>query len=44
MLLLWVSRPLVANNSVKVTIPVRGHLLIKNFNANIFTIIYKIDE
>ncbi|MBL7838612.1 MAG: hypothetical protein JNJ75_00580 [Cyclobacteriaceae bacterium] len=40
----WVSPSLIANTSLNVTIPADGHLLIKNFNENIFTITYKIIE
>lgn len=40
----WVSPSLLANTSLEVTIPADGHLLIKNFNTNTFTITYKIAE
>ncbi len=40
----WVSPSLLANSSLDVTIPADGHLFIKNFNSNTFTITYKIAE
>jgi hypothetical protein len=40
----WVSPSLLANSSQKVIIPADGHLFIKNFNPNTFTITYKIAE
>ncbi len=40
----WVSPSLLAGTSLEVTIPADGHLFIKNFNANTFTITYKIAE
>jgi hypothetical protein len=40
----WVSPSLLANTSLNVTIPADGHLFIKNFNPNIFTVTYKIAE
>ena len=40
----WVSPSLLANSSLDVTIPADGHLFIKNFNPNIFSITYKIME
>ena len=40
----WVTPSLLANSSLDVTIPADGHLFIKNFNNNIFTITYKIAE
>ncbi len=40
----WISPSLLANSSLEVTIPADGHLFIKNFNPNTFTIKYKIAE
>ncbi len=40
----WISPSLLANSSQEVTIPADGHLFIKNFNDNTFTITYKIAE
>lgn len=40
----WISPSLLANSSQEVTIPADGHLFIKNFNPNQFTITYKIAE
>lgn len=40
----WISPSLLANSSQEVTIPADGHLFIKNFNDNNFTIAYKIAE
>ncbi len=40
----WVSPSLLANTSLEVDIPADGHLFIKNFNDNVFTITYKIRE
>ena len=40
----WVSPSLLAKSSQEVTIPADGHLFIKNFNPNTFTITYKIAE
>lgn len=40
----WISPSLLANSSREVTIPADGHLFIKNFNDNTFTITYKIAE
>ena len=40
----WISPSLLANSSQEVTIPSDGHLFIKNFNGNTFTITYKIAE
>ena len=40
----WISPSLLANSSQQVTIPADGHLFIKNFNGNTFTITYKIAE
>lgn len=40
----WVSPSLLANSSLKITIPENGHLFIKNFNPNSFTVTYKILE
>jgi hypothetical protein len=40
----WISPSLLANSSQDVTIPADGHLFIKNFNPNTFTITYKIAE
>lgn len=40
----WISPSLLANSSQEVMIPADGHLFIKNFNPNIFTITYKIAE
>lgn len=40
----WISPSLLANSSLEVDIPSDGHLFIKNFNDNVFTITYKINE
>ena len=40
----WISPSLLANSGQEVTIPADGHLFVKNFNGNIFTITYKIAE
>ena len=40
----WISPSLLASSSQQVTIPADGHLFIKNFNPNTFTITYKIAE
>ncbi|MEO6357805.1 MAG: hypothetical protein ABIU77_01065 [Ferruginibacter sp.] len=40
----WVSPSLLANSSLDVTIPADGHLFIKNFNDDVFTITYKIAD
>jgi hypothetical protein len=40
----WISPSLLANSSQQVTIPADGHLFIKNFNDNAFTISYQIAE
>lgn len=40
----WVRPSLLANSSLEITIPDDGHLFIKNFNNNIFTVTYKIAE
>jgi hypothetical protein len=40
----WVSPSLLANSSLEVSIPADGHLFIKNFNDNVFTVTYKINE
>ena len=40
----WISPSLLANSSQQVTIPADGHLFVKNFNDNIFTLTYKIAE
>lgn len=40
----WISPSLLANSSQDITIPADGHLFIKNFNGNTFTITYKIAE
>jgi hypothetical protein len=40
----WVSPSLLANSSLDVTIPADGHLFIKNFNGNDFSVAYKIAE
>jgi hypothetical protein len=40
----WISPSLLANTSLNVTIPADGHLFIKNFNPNTFTVTYKIAE
>lgn len=40
----WVSPSLLANSSQDLTIPADGHLFIKNFNADLFTVTYKIAE
>jgi hypothetical protein len=40
----WISPSLLANSSQDVTISADGHLFIKNFNSNTFTITYKIAE
>lgn len=40
----WVNPSLLANSNMDVTIPADGHLFIKNFNGNTFTITYKIAE
>lgn len=40
----WVSPSLLANTSLDVTIPADGHLFIKNFNDNVFTVTYKVRE
>jgi hypothetical protein len=40
----WISPSLLANSSQEVTIPADGHLFIKNFNPNQFSITYKIAE
>jgi hypothetical protein len=40
----WITPSLLANTSQEVAIPADGHLFIKNFNANIFTVTYKISE
>jgi hypothetical protein len=40
----WISPSLLANTSLEIDIPANGHLLIKNFNDNAFTVTYKISE
>lgn len=40
----WISPSLLANSSQEVTVPADGHLFVKNFNGNTFTITYKIAE
>jgi hypothetical protein len=40
----WISPSLLANSSQEITIPADGHLFVKNFNPNTFTITYKIAE
>ncbi len=40
----WIRPSLLANRRQEVTIPADGHLFIKNFNANAFTITYKIAD
>ena len=40
----WISPSLLANSSMNVLIPADGHLFIKNFNPNTFTLTYKITE
>ncbi len=40
----WISPSLLANSSQDVIIPADGHLFVKNFNPNTFTITYKIAE
>jgi hypothetical protein len=40
----WVSPSLLANTSIDVNIPTDGHLFIKNFNNNDFTVTYKITK
>lgn len=40
----WIDPSLLANSSQEITIPADGHLFIKNFNPNTFTITYKIAE
>jgi len=40
----WISPSLLANSSQEVTIPADGHLFVKNFNDNPFTVTYKIAE
>jgi hypothetical protein len=40
----WVSPSLLANTSLDIIIPADGHLFIKNFNDNVFTVTYKVRE
>ena len=40
----WINPSLRANSSQQVTIPVDGHLFVKNFNDNIFNITYNITK
>jgi hypothetical protein len=40
----WINPSLLANSSLEVSIPADGHLFIKNFNDNVFTVTYKINE
>ncbi len=40
----WISPSLQAGKSLTITIPANGHLFIKNFNPNVLTISYKIEE
>jgi hypothetical protein len=40
----WINSSLLANSSQTVSIPKDGHLFIKNFNPNMLTISYKINE
>ncbi len=40
----WVNPSLLANSSLDLTIPADGHLLIKNFNKNVFMVNYKVAE
>jgi hypothetical protein len=40
----WISPSLMPNATASVSIPANGHLYIKNFNPNILTIQYKINE
>jgi hypothetical protein len=40
----WVSPSLLANSSIKLVIPSDGHLFIKNFNPNVISITYTMEE
>lgn len=40
----WITPSLLAKSSLKVRIPADGHLLMKNFNDNTFTVTYTIAE
>jgi hypothetical protein len=40
----WVSPSLLANSKLTVTIPTDGHLFIKNFNDNVLSISYVVNE
>jgi hypothetical protein len=40
----WVTPSLLANSSLTVSIPIDGHLFIKNFNDNVLTISFQVEE
>jgi hypothetical protein len=40
----WISPSLQAGKSLTITVPANGHLFFKNFNPNILTIEYKVEE
>lgn len=40
----WISPSLLAKSSLTVTIPMDGHLFLKNFNPNALSISYKVNE
>ena len=39
----WINPSLLANSTLRVTIPADGHLFIKNFNDTVLTISYKVE-
>lgn len=40
----WINPSLLARKSLTVKVPANGHLFFKNFNDNVFTITYQINE
>jgi hypothetical protein len=40
----WINPSLIGGKSLTVKVPANGHLFFKNFNDNIFTITYQINE
>ena len=40
----WVNPSLLAGTSLTVKVPANGHLFFKNFNNNVFTVNYQVNE
>jgi len=40
----WISPSLIAGKSLIISVPANGHLFFKNFNDNVLTIEYKVED